>query len=216
MTDTTFISRVLHILNEADSSITGAELVGADMTNIEEYIRSHYPAAFRRAVGIMPTSYFIPKPFIENIIKVTNPTDGTGYVILPTDFLRLVKFKMQPWKTDCITLQEETPEINRKQLNEYLRGTIHNPVCVWRYKVHDNILKRAMYYYSLPKAADDTNHTIETALYIADVTTLGETIDVTEQGAEPLAWILAATVLTTLEKENSAKAIESKIIELIK
>lgn len=216
MTNTAFIERVLQILNEADSSISGAEMEGADMTNMSEYIRSHYPAAFRRAVDVLPVSYFIPKTFLTNLVQNTYPTDGTGYVILPSDYLKLIKFKMEAWTTSCIQAIAETPDINRKQNNEYLRGTPQNPVCVLRYKEHDSKIERVMYYYSLPKAADDNAHIIETALYIADVTTLGENIDVTDQGAEPLAWICAATVMTTLEKENAAKAIESKIIELIK
>jgi hypothetical protein len=209
-----FIKHVLEILNEADASISGAELVGAEMVNISTYIEKLYPAAWRAAVKIFPRTWFLPVSF-ANATKIVNAPDGTGYIILPVDFLVLSSFKMTGWKIDVLSAPEETPDINKKQSNEYLRGTHRNPVCVLRYISFNNALRKAMYYYSLPKTTDAGTHVIEKALYVANVTTLGTDVDIDDNGLEPLAYLTAATVLTSFEKETAAKAIESKILEMI-
>lgn len=214
MTKTQFVNHVLHLLNEA-GSIDGAEMIGADMTQINLYIENLYPGAYRRAVNIPAL-----KPYFETIsfaeqTKVTNAPDGTGYVILPDNYLTLSSFKMTGWKTACLEAPAETPQINRKQSNEYTRGTVQRPICVLRYISHENALKRAIHYYSLPRRADDSGHTIEHALYIPNVTELHDDVNISEQLFEPLAHICAAAVLTSFEKTDAAKAIEAELIKLI-
>ena len=214
MTKTQFINHVLHLLNEA-GSIDGAEMVGADMTQLNLYIENLFPGAYRRAVNI-PTL----KPYFENTsfaanTHVVNAPDGTGYVILPENYLALQSFKMTGWKTNVLEAQAETPQVNRKQANEYTRGSVQRPVCVLRFINHENALKRALYYYSLPRRADASGHSIEQALYIANVSTLADEINISEQLFEPLAHICAAAVLTSFEKTDAAKAIEAELIKLI-
>jgi len=214
MTNLDFKNLVLQILNEADAEINGADMIGADMTKLSTYIENLYPFAWRRALKILPRSWFITKSFTD-AGKVVNPPDGTGYVILPDDYLALSAFRMKGWRTDCLTAPEETPAINAKQKNEYLRGNVYEPVCVLKFISSDNTLKKALYYYSLPKAGDDTSHVIENALYIPNVTVLGDNVDIADNGIQALAYLMAATVLTTLEKDDAAKKIEARIIELI-
>ena len=214
MTKTEFINHVLHLLNEA-GSIDGAEMIGADMTQINLYIEKMFPGAYRRAVNVQALKpYFETLSFAEQT-KVTNAPDGTGYVILPDNYLTLSSFKMTGWKINCTEAQAETPAINRKQANEYTRGTTQRPVCVLRHVNHENALKRAIYYYSLPRRADDSGHTIENALYIPNVTELADDVNISEQLFEPLAHICAAAVLLSFEKTEAAKAIEAELIKLI-
>jgi hypothetical protein len=208
-----FIQHVLHILNEA-GSINGAEMVGADMTQLPLYIEKLYPGAWRRAVKILPCTWFETKSF-SDAEKITNAPDGTGYIILPSDYLQLSSFKMTGWKTNVLTSPEQTPTINAKQANEYTRGTIQRPICVLRLVSHENALKQALYYYSLPRRADDETHTIEHALYIPNVTELASDVNIGEQLAEPLAYICASAVLTSFEKDTAAKAIEAELLKMI-
>lgn len=212
MTKDEFIQQVLHILNEA-GSIDGTEMIGADMTNINVQIEKLFPTAYRRAIKLLPRTWFDTSSFATNTVTGNGP-DGTGYVILNNDFLTLSSFKMAGWKTACLEAQDETPAINRKQANEYTRGTVQRPVCVIRHISVDNTLSRALYYYSLPKRADATSHVIEHALYIA-VKALTDNIEISEQLFEPLAYIVAAAVLTTFEKTDAAKAIETELLKLI-
>ncbi len=208
-----FIQQVLHILNEA-GTIDGAEMIGADMTQLTNYIEKHYPGAWRRAVKILPRSWFDTKSFAD-AAKVVDAPDGTGYVILPTDFLLLSSFRMKTWKVACKEAQEETPDINFKQSNEYLRGTLYEPVCVLRLINSENTLKKAMYYYSVARSASADTHIVEEALYIPNVTTLADDVNIDDKLAEPLAYICAVAVLTTLEKTTAAKAIEAELLKLI-
>lgn len=213
MTKADFISKVLKVLNEADSSISGATLIGADATNVSLFIEKLYPAAWQRAVHLFPRSWFTPKSISTN--PVVDAPDGTGYVILPDDYVLLVSFKMRGWKENCTTAPDETPAINRKQANEYLRGTAQRPVCVIRQITDNNTVKRALYYYSLPKTADATTHVVEQALYIGNVSSMGNTIDIRDNGIDALAYLTAGMVLASMEKWDHAKAIESKIAEMI-
>ena len=208
-----FINQVLHILNEA-GTIDGAEMIGADMTQLNKYIEKHYPGAWRRAVKILPRSWFDTKSFAD-AAKVVDAPDGTGYVILPADFLLLSSFRMKTWKVACKEAQEETPDINFKQSNEYLRGTPYEPVCVLRLINSENTLKKAMYYYSVARSASADTHIVEEALYIPNVTTLADDVAIDDKLAEPLAYICAIAVLTTLEKATAAKAIEAELLKLI-
>lgn len=215
MNTTLFIDRVLEVLNEADTSIQGAEMVGADENNLSVYIQNQLPAAWRRAVGIFPQNWFNASSFLTELIKIVNATDGTGYVLLPTDYLRLYSFRMKGWKQDVINAPEATPEINKRQANEFIRGNVHQPVCVLRYVSYSNALRKALYYYSLPKTSNASTHIVENALYIPNITTISSNIPVTDEGLIPLVYLTAATVLSSLGKEENAKAIESKIPEMI-
>lgn len=212
MTKDELITQVLHILNEA-GSIDGTEMIGADMTMLNTQIEKLFPAAYRRAFKIFRRSWFVPTSF-KNATKVTNAPDGTGYVILPSNYLELVSFKMQGWKSTCLEAPEETPAINRKQQNEYLRGTPERPVCVLRLVTHENALQKALYYYSLPRQSDDSGHVVEEAQYIG-VQSLNENIDIPEQLFEPLAYLVASAVLTTFEKTTQADKIEAEILKMI-
>ena len=215
MTKPEFITKVLYILNEADADISGADMIGSDMTKLEQYIENLYPAAWRRAVSLLPLSWFEKKSFSTST-KVVNATDGTGYIILPDDYLKLSSFKMTAWKQSCMEANDETPAINRKQANEYLRGNIYKPVCVLRFINHESALKKAMWYYSLPRTTDEATHVVETALYIPNVTILATNAVIDNKLSEPLAYICASTVLISLEKTDSSKGIESLLLEMIK
>jgi pectate lyase len=154
MTKDEFIQQVLHILNEA-GSIDGTEMIGADMTNINVQIEKLFPTAYRRAIKILPRTWFDTSTFATSTVTGNGP-DGTGYIVLPSNYITLSSFKMQGWKTACLEAPDETPAINRKQANEYIRGTPQRPVCVLRHVNVNNTLSRALYYYSLPKRADAT------------------------------------------------------------
>lgn len=215
MTQTSFIEKVLQVLNEADASINGAELVGSDMNNMSVYISNLIPAAWRRSVKFFPRTWFKAQSFLPDLIKTVNAPDGTGYVLLPTDYLTLYSFRMKGWKQDVVEAHEATPEINKQQANEFIRGDVQHPVCVLRYVSSSNTLRKALHYYSLPKTSDATTHVVENAMYIPNITTAGTDMPINDEGIEPLAYLTAATVLSNMGKDEQAKVIESKIPEMI-
>lgn len=55
--------------------------------------------------------------------------DGSGYVVVPEDFLRLVRFKMAGWKRSVSVAVEFTDPVYRMQFDEFDRGGVAKPVC---------------------------------------------------------------------------------------
>jgi len=222
MTKQEFIAHVLEVLNEADHSIGTQMMIGSDLSKVSVYVEDLYPDAWRRALKLLPLSWFETKSFASST-KVVDAPDGTGFVVLPDDFLLLSSFKMRGWKKPCLTAEEETPVINSIQANEYTRGTPRRPVCVLRFTiiterdgdVFTDVHKKALYYYSLPKTADASTHYIEQALYIPNVKVMPENFEFNENLIEPLTYLCASTVLTSFEKNDAAKSLDNKVIEMI-
>jgi hypothetical protein len=218
MTKEEFISKVLVVLNEAASDEAIEQMIGADLTRVSVYIENLYPSAWRRAVKVLPLSWFGPTSFAGNTHKADAP-GGTGYVVLPDDFLALYSFRMEGWKVPCLAAPESNEKIDRKQSKRYLRGTPQRPVCVTRLAnvQEDGVfaVKKALYYYSLPRSGSESTHVVEEALYVANVTAMPDTLDIDGKLADPLAYICAGTVLASFEKNDLAKALDGKAMEMI-
>jgi hypothetical protein len=216
MTKQEFINRVLTVMNESNAVVSGVELIDSEMAEVEQYIAQLYPSAWRRAVKILPKNWFVNADF-SNSPKVENLTDGTGYVVLPSDFYVLSSFKMHRWQQAVIEARHENEQIKAIQANEYTRGNIARPVCVISNKMHDNALTRVMYYYSLPKNL--TQHQIDEAFYIPVVTAMPEATDDTmpiiDTLAEPLAHLCASSVYTYFEKYDISKTIDDRVLQMI-
>lgn len=215
MNKAAFINKVKAILNESDASITGAEMIGADMTDIAHYIEELFPSAWRRALSIFPTWWFTIASF-ANSTQTADAPDGTGSVLLPADFAKLVSFKLAKWDVPCTLLQDSTPHTERKQSLRYMRGTTRRPACIMRNTLHEGAMRKFLHYYSVPASATAEHHAIEHAHYIPHVHTLADSTIISSDLFEPLAYLCASQVLTSFEKDNAAKAIESKITEMIR
>ena len=216
MTKAEFIQLVMRIMNEANAGIDGAEMVGSDMTRVDEYIEKLFPVAWRRALGLFPRHWMVGKSFLTAAVKHDGP-HGVGYIVLPDDFAELMTLKMKLWKTELVTLLEDNAANNKKQENPFARGTARRPEGMIKQVSVDNTIKKALYYYSLPCTYNATEPTVlsdlaDSALYIANVTELGETVPVMDLGIVPLAYLTAAVVYRSMEKETMAKAMEGMVI----
>lgn len=227
MTKQEFIDHVLDVLNEAESDFNPDQFIGADMAQVPNYVEKLYPAAWRRAAnlsekGLLPKTWFETISFKGNS-HVVDAENGTGYVVLPDDFLVLSSFKMRGWKTACHTAVEENDPIGRKQSNEYVRGTPQRPVCVYNHEtvqvrdgdIFTEELKKVLTYYSLPKTSDARTHVIEMALYIPNVMMMPYELKFSTNLFDPLVYLCASQVLTSLEKYDAAKAFDQKFLEMI-
>jgi hypothetical protein len=213
MNKTEFIALTMNVLNEADADMMQAELTGADMTQLETYIEKMWGSVWKKAVNLFPVHWFTPVSFADAPIKGDGP-DGTGYVVLPNDFLKLISFRMKGWKNNVTTLRSETEDENRRQTNEYTRGNANRPVCVLRWTTHENELSKAIYYYSLPRMADATDHVVNEALYISNIN-LDEETEINDIMGNALAHLAAATVLYSMEKADQAKVVENEMVKMI-
>lgn len=59
-------------------------------------------------------------------------SQGVGYIALPTDYLKLSRFKIKGWRTGVTQAHTQSPEVDFKQSNRYTRGTPWRPICVER------------------------------------------------------------------------------------
>lgn len=64
-------------------------------------------------------------------------SDGTGYIALPSDFLRLSSFQMTEWDRPVIKAIGTEHSVYNLQKNNVTRGKPSKPICVIRYLASD-------------------------------------------------------------------------------
>jgi hypothetical protein len=60
--------------------------------------------------------------------RVIKNDDGSGVIILPTDFLRFVSLQMNDWNRPLTKLISQDDELYKRQFNTYQRGSTSKPV----------------------------------------------------------------------------------------
>jgi len=125
-----------------------------------------------------------------------------GWLLLPTDFMRFLSFKMSDWEravSTAITIDNPLYALQR-QRHKGLRGTAQRPVCA--------IVRRpeglALEFYSC-KSEDAF---VERGLYLPHPTIdFNSGVDICEHCYDAVLYNIAALVLTTLGETNSATAL---------
>lgn len=118
--------------------------------------------------------------------------DGSGYVILPEGFLRLLEFRMAEWERCVTEAAEPGSELARMQGNRYLRGGVCKPVCVYGKRNGVTVLE----YYSVKK-----RHEVDRFVYVKEA--FAEDIPVELQ--DVLTWWCASRVLQVFGNVNGAQ-----------
>ena len=150
------ISKVKAIMNEIGEEETNSSLLDEDTIKIDQYIES----CIGDALAMIVLKSAIPVNPKKGTSNPVNNNDGTGYIVLPDDFLKLIAFKMEGWKR---TVSEAFPldsEKAKQQSNEYTRGGNNKPVCVLSYSPEG---KKVLEYYSVT----GSNHTVSVFVYEA-------------------------------------------------
>jgi hypothetical protein len=218
---TEFIARVMQIMNELGWNDTESNaFIGSDTTKVKGHIESVFVDAWRKAVNLLPKTYFTIKDFKNQKLASDIPL-GIGYIILPEDFYSLVSFKMRGWQVAAETLIPSSDPIARVQANEYTRGNIVRPVCILNNKaikerVNDDFIypqKDVLEYYSVPVGSEQE---IEEALYISLIEPLSDNTKLNEKLFIPLAYLCASMVFYIFEKPDIAQVLENKATEIIK
>ena len=217
MTKQDFINRVLLIMNEASMTDTqGQMFIGADSAQVDRQIEGSFVDAWRRCVKVMPRSWFANASF-KTAELTQNTTDGTGYVELPDDFYLLSSFKMGGWQKAVQEASLINELVSSIQSNEYTRGSEIRPVCVIDLEEIAGDIKRVLRYYSVKKSLSE--HTIEQAIYVPVAMPLKELnitdeLNISDQVIEPLAYLTASTVFTMHEKNDIAKSLDARAVEM--
>jgi hypothetical protein len=139
----------------------------------------------------------------EGTLHVAYP-NGTGYVVLPDDYIRLQSFKMILWERDVDTAISMVDPKYKQQKNIYTRGGLSKPVCVITRKAISGEVKKVLEYYSVPEEDEEEdllNHEIEQFIYVPEVAAE----DVQENLTDALTWCCAAKVLETSGRSEASK-----------
>lgn len=195
-----FVDKVKEIMNDAGWS--DEDFIGDDDNLIESHIRNTFRDVWMKAVSLFPESLFVSGN--STVQPIGDVSEGTGYVVLPTDFYKLIAFKMNGWFNSCTELLDNSPSLEKIQSNEWTRGNICRPICVRK--------GDKLYYYSLPKGM---RHTLKEFKYIPLVGELSGSV-INERLFVPLAYLSASLIYMIFEKEDISKALEQKALEYVK
>lgn len=147
-----------------------------------------------------------------SISTFVNNDDGTGYIRLKTDFLRLSAFKMNGWKRPVsLAITQESPRYNL-QKNKYTRGGVAKPVVALANKLTATATYLSTVLELFPIYYDWVSNDIEQALYIKK--TLPEALQ--DNLLNGYLWYASAEVLMRMQQLDFAKVAMGKYEEFVK
>lgn len=138
-----------------------------DNLELDGIIRSKTEEAARLVCLSSPSGLLEPEPMPVPDAAQYAETDGSGYVVLPPDFLRMVSFRLTTWNRDVTSFVAEDSREGLMQKCLFTRGTPLKPVCVLS---HDMAGNRILEYYTagFPHGTESSGkcHRIDRALYV--------------------------------------------------
>ena len=194
-----------------DENITEVSVLtdDPDQLQLEGHIRARIIDAVRAIHEAADSSLLddglpIPLEVAGRPTIQVNP-DGTGYVALPDDFMRLVIFKMTVWKRPVVFAISDTDPRYFLQKSRFLgiRGGIDKPVCA----ITTGEASKVLEFYSLP--AGEADHSVEKHRYLP-LPTIEEndTIKMCRKLVRPIYYQCAALVALSLKDQSSANLFE--------
>ena len=190
-----------------DENITESFIEGdPDQLQLKDHIEARILDAVRNiheAAGSEMLDDGLPIPTSGESILQVNP-DGTGYVRLPDDFMRLVIFKMTKWKRPVVEAISDTDPRYFLQKSRFLgiRGGIDKPVCAITTGEASKILE----FYSLPPS--ETDQSVEKARYLPLPVIESESILMCRKLVRPIYYQCAGLVALSLKDQSSSNLFE--------
>lgn len=192
------ISKVKAIMNEIGEE-TNASLLDEDTIKIEQYIESCIGDALSLVI-LNSTRPVNPK---KCNTSATSNGDGTGYVVLPDDFVKLIAFKMSDWKRAVSKTFPLDSEKAKEQANVYSRGTKSKPVCVLSYSPDG---KKIIEYYSTSATSPSVSVFVYEASYDGSS---GINIGSSDPAYYALCYMTASLVYSIFENPGTAKEMQT-------
>lgn len=175
-------------------------LEDVDTLSMEEIIKSKVVEAVRRVETSVPLNMLDSGLNLDD--SVFWKDKGSGFVMLPNDFMRLMAFKMSDWERvvyDAITVEDP---VYKKQSSRYkgIRGNPQKPVCALVTRSEG----RALEFYS----CKDESATMEMGVYrpypkIDD----SDGVEISERCYMAVVYTICALVLSAYGESEKASAM---------
>lgn len=134
-----------------------------DNLELDDIIRNKLIDAVRLVFEDAPLSQLEPTNYDTSSAQETF-SDGSGLIVLPEDFLRLVGLKLETWSRVVSSVHIPESATDLMQHNKYVRGSHIKPRCVFG---HNTDGERAIYYYTAGKDSSGAyDHSISHFHYI--------------------------------------------------
>lgn len=187
-------------IDENDSS---AALVGEndiDTLSLNDIVRSKICEAVRRVETAAPVHLLEEGHNLDCSIFWADK--GSGMVLLPYDFMRLIMFKMSDWERavyEAITVADPQYQLQRSRYKG-IRGNPQKPVCA----IANHPVGKVLEFYS----SVSNSALIEQASYLP-YPSIDEDggIDICERCYEAVVYMTASLVLATYGETEKAKAM---------
>lgn len=195
-----------------DENKTSEQLISdedIDTLSLNEVIRSKIEEAVRRVETSAPV-YLLEEghEFGEAVYWEDN---GSGWVLLPDDFMRLIAFRMSDWERTCYNAISVDDPLYDLQSSRYkgIRGNVQKPVCAVVNRAEGKVLE----FYS----CNSEEAYVKRASYIPYPSIDEEDgIDISERCYTAVVYTTAALVLTAFgatDKAEQLNALAKSIME---
>lgn len=185
-----------------DENKTSEQLISdedIDTLSLNDIIRSKIVEAVQRVESSAPT-HFLEEghSFGEAVCWEQN---GSGWTLLPDDFMRLVAFRMSDWERTCYSAISADDPLYDLQSSRYkgVRGNVQKPVCAVVMRPEGKVLE----FYS----CNSEDAYVKRASYIPyPEIDEDDGIDISERCYTAVVYMTAALVLTAYgDSERSAQ-----------
>lgn len=188
-----------------DENKTSEQLISdedIDTLSLNEVIRSKIEEAVRRVETTAPM-YLLEEghEFGEAVYWEDN---GSGWVLLPDDFMRLIAFRMSDWGRTCYDAISVDDPLYDLQSSRYkgVRGNVQKPVCAVVNRAEGKVLE----FYS----CNSEEAYVKRASYIPYPSIDEEDgIDISERCYTAVVYTTAALVLTAYGASEQAAAMNT-------
>lgn len=191
--------RIAMDTNDIDASLLADK--DTDTLQLDDIIRSVIVDAVKTIEIIAPAQLVDSgHNFGDQIYWMTN---GSGQVLLPLDFMRLVVFRMSDWERPVYTAIMETSDKYALQHSRFkgVRGNAQKPVCAIVKKPEGNVLEFF--------ACNDESATITQAVYLPFPCIDGEDgIEISERCYKAVVYQATAFALSLLNDNRTSTFVE--------
>lgn len=188
-----------------DENRTSEQLItdgDVETLSLNDIIRSKIEEAVRRVETTAPVHYLEEGHVFGDAIYWES--NGSGWILLPDDFMRLVAFRMSDWERTCymaISADDPTYDLQSSRYKG-IRGNVQKPVCA----IVNRAEGKALEFYS----CDSEEAYVKRASYIP-YPSIDEDdgIDISERCYTAVVYTTAALVLTAYGASEQAAAMSA-------